>query len=158
MSRFEKQLAFSVTVIYENIKFHRELLDKLSAEGGYFKPSLKNNLTRALNTFTELNEKCKDIKAYQKESERFVDDIYNFAELRNAKSKEEKIFNYPKEKELLPAGFLDSFMTFITTFEYCTDKLELTLKRLNCYEVFEKSKNNLKKYSDFVIDEVILYV
>ena len=158
MNKFEKQLGICTIVVYENLKIHREALDKLTSESGIIAPRLKSNLTRAINLLRAVYDNYKEFKFVQQDANKLIKSIYEYADLRNAKNKDEKAFNYDNEKKLLPPQFLDSITTSITTFEYCYEKLKLTLEKTKAIHVFDKMQNNLKKYTDFLIEEVILYV
>lgn len=159
MNKFEKQLALCTIVIYENLVIQRKVLDKLTENGGVVKPSLKAKLTRNINQMQEMYDNYNEQKVCkQQDADRLVKSIYEYTELRNIKNKSEQAFDFESEKKLLPPNFLDSITTAITVFEYSYEKLKKTLEDTSYLAVFDKMKRSLKKYADFIIDEVILYV
>ena len=159
MNKFEKQLALCTIVIYENLVIQRNVLDKLTENGGVVKPSLKAKLTRNINQMQKMYDNYNKQKVCkQQDADRLVKSIYEYTELRNIKNKSEQAFDFESEKKLLPPNFLDSITTAITVFEYSYEKLKKTLEDTSYLAVFDKMKCSLKKYTDFIIDEVILYV
>lgn len=161
-NKFEIELALCIVTIYESVKTQKESWDKyLLQDDTYLQPYMRGRLTRVLNLLKPLYFKYDAWEVKHSDLLKFKRHIYDYIQYKTAvnnnKNKKKKTFDFEENKKVLPPGMVDSLVTFSVTYTYLFDKLELTAKRIGDFDKIKEVETPLKKFTDFMTNEIIDY-
>lgn len=157
-NKFIRRLALCIDTIKINLKWEKEIIEKEEKENGIFPQYTKDIIGECLEIITKLDDKYKNIGFSNNDIDVVKKDIYTMVKIHNARNKDLPAFNYEFERDNLPAGMLDAFMSFVCAINYCTEYLKLTLEREGIDKEFKTLEEKIKPFVKFIEEDLLLDV
>lgn len=156
------RMIMCLSIISDNIAYHIKIWgDEIKNNDGWLSPHKKGLMTKMYNAIEKMlmNYDENHVILSNGSKENLLDKIYEFHVIlanRKAKGGDKKGFDFKEERDTMPKGMLDTFISFSLTTEYTEEYFSKSLELENLTEDFNKFKKYLRQYQKFFEDEMII--